>query len=332
EEGLYAVLFDGDFVVSDGPRVAGERLPQVVGNARLKKGVIEFDFANQSEVQKRAATTQPLYWTYRIHAEAKNNLRWRTADADMEFDADLDLQQTPDSLLIYGEMHALRGQYWFLSNRFRVLNADLTFDNQQGVDPLLDIAAETRIPSAPGAPLETITAQLTGRSSKPVIALTSSANSDQRTILAALTVGSVTDERGTVSVQSPLDNYVTRQLNAQLSENLSAFFAGRISEWEVRRDRGGLFSGEGGIVVGVGSQVTDNLAFRYRQRLPGNERPVNTGRLDPTDLFDQNVEAEYRVIRFIFLTSGFSRRRGLPTSAAQTNTDYNVNLKARWEY
>lgn len=332
EEGLYAVLFDGDFVVSDGPRVAGERLPQVVGTARLKKGVIEFDFANQTEVQKRAATTQPLYWTYRIRAEAKNNLRWRTADADMEFDADLDLQQTPDSLLIYGEMHALRGQYWFLSNRFRVLNADLTFDNQQGVDPLLDIAAETRLPAAPGAPLETITAQLTGRSSKPVIALSSSANSDQRTILGALTVGSVTDERGTVSVQSPLDNYVTRQLNAQLSENLSAFFAGRISEWEVRRDRGGLFSGEGGIVVGVGSQVTDNLAFRYRQRLPGNERPVNTGRLDPTDLFDQNVEAEYRVNRFIFLTSGFSRRRGVPTSSAQTNTDYNVNLKARWEY
>ena len=83
--------------------------------------LIEFDFANQNEVQKRAATTQPLYWTYRIRAEAKNNLRWRTADADMEFDADLDLQQTPDSLLIYGEMHALRGQYWFLSSRFRVL-------------------------------------------------------------------------------------------------------------------------------------------------------------------------------------------------------------------
>ena len=332
EEGLYAVLFDGDFVVSDGPRVAGERLPQVNGKARLKKGVIEFDFANQSEVQKRAANTQPLYWTYRIKAEAKNNLRWRTPDADMEFDADLDLQQTPDSLLIYGEMHGLRGTYWFLSNRFRILNADITFDNQQGVDPVLDIAAETRLPSAPGAPLETITAQLTGRSSRPVIALTSSANSDQRAILGALTVGSVVDERGSVSVQSPLDNYVTRQLNAQLSANLSTFFRGAISDWEVRRDRGGLFSGEGGIVVGVGSQITDNLAFRYRQRLPGNERPVSTGRLDPTDLFDQNVEAEYRVNRFIFLTSGFSRRRGLPTSAAQQNTDYNVNLKARWEY
>ena len=75
EEGLYAMLFDGDFVVSDGPRVGGERLPQVTGQARIKRGVIEFDFANQSEVQKRAATTQPLYWTYRVHADATSNLR-----------------------------------------------------------------------------------------------------------------------------------------------------------------------------------------------------------------------------------------------------------------
>lgn len=332
EEGMYAVLFDGDFVVSDGPKLAGEPAPYVTGRARLKKGVVEFDFANQSEVQRRAATTQPLFWTYRIKADAKSNMRWRTQDADMEFDCDVDLQQTADSLLIYGEMHLLRGQYWFLGSRFRMSRADLVFDNQQGVDPLVDIAAETRLPSAPGAPLETITAQLTGRASKPVILLTSSANSDQRTILAAITRGAVTDEQDRVSVSSPLDNYVTRQLNAQLSASLSQFFRGAIDEWELRRDRGGLLTGEGGIVVGVGSQVTNNLAFRYRQRLPMNERPVNYGRVDPTDLFDQNIEAEYRLNRFIYFTSGVSRRHIGQGGPTPINTDYNVNLKARWEY
>src|SRR5262249_27962213 len=141
---------DGDFTVSDGPRVGRDRLPQVTGRARIKKGVIEFDFASQDEVQRRAATTQPLYWTYHIEADATSNLKWRTTSPtsapDIEFNADLDLQQTPDSLLIYGEMHSLRGTYWFLSNRFKVLNADLTFDNQQGVDPILDVAAEARVP------------------------------------------------------------------------------------------------------------------------------------------------------------------------------------------
>lgn len=337
EEGLYAVLFDGEFVVSDGPRVAGERLPQVVGQTRLKKGVVEFDFANQSEVQKRATTTQPLYWTYRIKVDATNNLRWRTGDADMEFDADLDLQQTADSLLIFGEMHALRGTYWFLSRRFKILNADLTFDNQKGVDPLLDIAAETRLPANQSEPVEVITAQITGRSSQPVVTLSSTnPASSQQDILAALTVGNVRDKNGftTASVSNPLDNYVTRQLNAQLSASLSEFFRGAITEWELQRDKGGLLQGEGEYVLGVGSQVTDRLVVRYQQRLPGlnNSKTASSARLDLTDLFEQNVEAEYRINRFIYLTSGVARRRGLPSGTSQQNTDYNVNLKARWEY
>lgn len=337
DEGLYAVLFDGDFVVSDGPRVAGERLPQVTGRARLKKGVIEFDFANQSEVQKRASTTQPLYWTYRIKADATSNLRWRTGDADLEFDADLDLQQTPDSLLIYGEMHALRGTYWFLSRRFKILNADVTFDNQRGVDPLLDIAAETRLTAAAGGTNETITAQITGRSSQPVVTLSSTnPGTNQQDILAALTVGNVIEPGANgltrQSVANPLDNYFTRQLNAQLSSGLSDFFRGAISEWELQRDRGGVLSGEGSLVAGVGAQVTDKFAVRYRQRLPGQDRAVTNTRLDPTDLFEQNVEAEYRVNRFIYVTSGVSRRRGLPSGPGQQSMDYNLNLKARWEY
>jgi autotransporter translocation and assembly factor TamB len=333
EEGLYALLFDGDFVVSDGPLVGGERLPQVTGQARIKKGVIEFDFANQTDVQKRAATTQPLYWTYRIQAEATSNLRWRPPDADIEFNAALDLQQTPDSLLIFGEMHALRGTYSWFVNRFKILNADLTFDNQKGVDPLLDITAETRLVASD--PPQTITAQLSGRSSQPIISLASTdPKAEQKSILQALTVGSLDPRNLVTSASNPLDNYFTRQLNAQLSAGLSEFFKGAITDWELQRDQGGLLSGQGAYVLGVGSQVTDKLALRYRQRLlPGTGTTDNTTlRLDPTDLFEQNVEAEYRINRFIFVTSGVSRRRNTPGTTAQPNTDYNLNLKARWEY
>jgi hypothetical protein len=341
EEGLYALLFDGDFVVSDGPLVGGQRLPQVVGGANIQRGVIEFDFADQTEVQRRAATTQPLYWTYHIRAVATNSLRWRTDDADVEFDADLDLQQTPDSLLIYGDMHALRGTYWFLSTRFKMERADLRFDNRQGVDPLLDIEATTRIASLDAASQggqETITARIAGRSGQPVITLDSTnPDSDQRAILEGLTVGGLRDEQGrlgVVSVGSRItDNYFARELNAQLSAGLSEFFQGAITEWELRRDRGGLLTGEGDFVVGVGSQVTDKLALRYQQRVPAlGQQPAGQSRLNPADLFEQNVEAEYRLNRFIYVTSGVSRRRSSLIGPSQQNMDYNVNLKARWEY
>src|SRR5439155_21760175 len=131
-------------------------------------------------------------------------------------------------------------------------NADLTFADQQGVDPLLDIAAETRLRPAtadPSAPLETITAQLSGRSSKPVISLTSSnPAADQRSILAALTVGR--NDQGNAqltvgTVANPLDNYFSRQLNSQLSADLSKFFNGAITDWELQRDQGGVLNGQG---------------------------------------------------------------------------------------
>ena len=340
EEGLYAVLFDGDFVVSDGPRIGGEVLPEVAGQAILKRGVVEFDFANQSEVEKRAATTEPLYWTYRLQVEATNNLRWHTegavASADIEFDADLDLQQTADSLLIYGEMKALRGTYWYLSNRFKIDNATLTFDNQQGVDPLLDVAAEAQVPSSDpkSTSPETITARITGRSSQPSISLTSSdPAADQKSILGALTVRGFRAADGAQGISTdPLDNYFTQKLNAQLSAGLSDFFAGAITDWELQRERGGLLTGDGALVVGMGSQVTDKLAVRYQQRVPGTGATTTiANRQDSSDLLEQNVEAEFRVNRFIYLTSGVSRRR-VSTNAQAPTTDYNVNLKARWEY
>lgn len=345
EEGMYAMLFDGDFVVTDGPRVNGVRLPQVTGDARVKKGSVEFDFANQNEVQRRAATTQPLYWTYRIHMGATNNLRWNPPDGDMEFNADLDLEQTADSLIIYGEMHSLRGTYYFLSNRFTVSQADLIFDNQRGVDPVLDIVAQTRLrPSRPdlatsglaaggSANLETIVAHISGRSSQPVITLSSlESNWGQRQILGELTYGRFSDQSGSgnISLTDPLDNYLTRQLNNQLSQNMSEFFRGAITEWNVERERGGLLQGSGDLVFGVGTYLTPQLAVRYRQRLPGFGR---TSGLGVAELFERDVEAEYRLNRFIYVTTEVAQRRSLTgTNANQVGNDFNVNLKARWEY
>jgi hypothetical protein len=345
QEGLYAMLFDGDFTVVDGPRVRGERLPQVLGNVRLKRGVIEFDFANQTEVQKRAATTEPLYWTYRIHVDAPSNLRWRPPDGDIEFSCDLDLEQTADSLLIYGGMQLVKGHYFFLSNRFNVTQADLTFDNQQGVDPLLDITAETRLkPSrgelAPGGgfdlskgppPQEGIYAHLTGRSSQPIIEMTSSRGWDQREILGELTYGRFTGEG--VSPTDPLQNYLTRQLSNQLSRDLSKYLNDAINQWEVERDQGELLSGQGGVVMSLGGDINSRTSWLVRQRLPGLDRNATPGALPTTtSLFDRDVELEYRINRFIYATTELTQRRPEMVQQGQRDRDFNVSLKARWEY
>lgn len=345
QEGLYAMLFDGDFEVIDGPRVQGTRLPQVAGDVRLKRGVIEFDFANQSEVQARMAVTEPLYWTYRIHVEAPSNLRWRPPDGDLEFNADLDLEQTPDSLLIFGEMHLIRGHYFFLSNRFTMTQADLTFDNQQGVDPTMMIVGQTRlVPTQAGhgasngkRHYETITAQIAGRASEPVITLTGPEGWDQQEILAELTYGRFTGEGGGIGQATidPLENYVTRQLTNQLSRDLSKYLNNAITQWTVEREQGALFgaSGVGDVYVGVSGDVNARTSWTYRQRLPGFDRGTTT--LENANLFERDVEVEYRINRFIYVTTGLTQRRTSVSQAPVTTggpTEFSVNLKARWEY
>ena len=88
-------------------------------------------------------------------------------------------------------MHAIRGHYYFLSNRFKVSTADLTFDNQKGVDPIMDIAATTSlIPSNADYNrhrAETITATITGRASLPQIDFQGPSDWDQREIYRELT-------------------------------------------------------------------------------------------------------------------------------------------------
>src|SRR5204863_9256659 len=145
ETGVYAVEFDGDFVVTNGPLVRGEVLPQVVGTVESRHAVVLLDFANQTESEQLAATTQPQFWTYRVQVKATSNLHWQPPDGDIEFSADLTMEQTRDSLMVYGDMSALRGTYYFLSNRFDLSKADLTFDNLSGVNPTLDVEAVTHI-------------------------------------------------------------------------------------------------------------------------------------------------------------------------------------------
>src|SRR4029453_16669058 len=98
-----------------------EVLPHITSdNVEMRRAVILWDFTRQSQADVIQASTQKLFWTYRIHLHATDNLRWQPADGDIEFSADLNLEQRPDKLVMFGDMTALRGTYWFLSNRFNI--------------------------------------------------------------------------------------------------------------------------------------------------------------------------------------------------------------------
>src|SRR5206468_9587849 len=120
---------------------------------------------------------------------------------------------------------------------------------------------------------------------------------DQSVILRALTYGPVVAPGGGAGEASVgfADNWVTRNLNRQLSADLSRVFQGYLRDVEVARESGGLFLGEGDVVVGVTSQLTPKLDVRYRQRVPGFERPLTDVTISP---LERDVAAELRINRF----------------------------------
>lgn len=341
ESGLYSATFDGNFAVTDGSVVHGTRLPHVTGAMELLQANILLDFANESEMQQFTSSETPLFWTYRVNLRATDKLRWIPPNANIEFSADLVLEQSPDSLSIFGEVDALRGQYYFLSNRFDVMRAHLTFDNVGGLDPQLDIEAQTVLtPTSSAAiqesgdddgrvPRQTIVVEITGRSRNPVIAFHSSPNDlSQAAILQELTVQRFTSGDN-ISLGDPLDDFVTRAINRQLSSEMSRLFQGYVNEWAITRESGGLLRGEGELYAEVGIPLSAQWQIRYRQRVPGPSR--GTYSVNP---FERDLEVEYRLNRFFFVTSELAQRRTGTGSAATTQgtPEFNVNLKARWEY
>jgi hypothetical protein len=347
EAGFYVAQINGSVAVTNGPRVGGHTVPMITGDIDLDKGVVVFDFANQAEQERLASTTQPLLWTYRIHLLANSNLRWQPPDGDIEFSADLTLEQSPGALSIWGDMHALRGTYHFMSNRFTVNKADVTFDNVGGLNPVLDAEAVTRIvptqealppqgpsPTAESAQPHQVTVRITGRTDRPVIDfVTDPSDWDQARVLQELTVGRFFG-RGSVALGDPLDNYVTRKLNEQLDPLLSKAFMGYVNQWALAREQGGVFYGQGELYVKASSQVNPQLMVSYSQKLPGFARRDPTTYSTTQGAFERNVEAEYRLNRFFYVTTGYTQRRSLNTTlnTGSLGGEFDVNLKARWEY
>jgi hypothetical protein len=113
---------------------------------------------------------------------------------------------------------------------------------------------------------------------------------------------------------------------------MSQVFRGYVSEWEVARETGGLMTGQGDLTVKVGSQINRNLTLKYGQRVPGLGRPITPSLTSSP--FERDVEAEYRLNRFFYVTSQLTQRRTLTggVSSVTTTPEFNVSLKARWEY
>jgi autotransporter translocation and assembly factor TamB len=337
--GEYAVSFDGDFVITDGPRIPGVviAIPHIQGNVDVRTGVILYDFSDPENVVYLTGPRQAPAYVYDLEVEAPRRVYWRTPSANIELEAKLNMSQSLEGLKMWGTIRSLRGTYFFLENKFTVESGELIFDEAESMNPKIDASAITRVTRAMGQKQyekEEIHIELTGRIQQPEMSLWSSSGLAQTDIVSLLTVGrfgigegeyTSGDQRLLVGVTGT--QYLVRQLARQFPE-----ISPLLADIEVGTTVGKGSTGERiYTTLGVSRYFTPDLLLRYSQVVGGSGRDGTA--IDELNLWD--VSAEYRIGRLFFLTGEVIERRvtsSLGSGTPEHEVQYNLDVRARLEY
>jgi autotransporter translocation and assembly factor TamB len=323
--GEYVIELDGKFHVKSGVDLGGPLpLPYITGNATVIEGVFLTNFADPD---RQAAWQGPAVippWTYDIAVEARNNLWWRPAEANIEGKlTDFEVIQDLDRFLLLGQVDALRGRYYFLGNQFDVTTGTMFFDSTQPMNPTVNavLTTDKSLPLSQGGVRETITLSVTGRARQPTVTLASSPSSLSQTEIATLlTYGQL--QGGATAIGQAGAGFLIRRLAQEIPE-LSAFEVGSKVDEQDNATTAGAGTSRIFTTVGVSRYMTRDLLLRYSQ-VVGDVAEAQ--RLDYQDL-----AAEYRINRLLFLSGQVTRRKGVLVTS-QDQTLYNLDVRARYEY
>ncbi|EDL48700.1 translocation/assembly module TamB domain-containing protein [Erythrobacter sp. SD-21] len=135
-------------------------------------------------------------WRYLIDARGNSRIDVDGMGLDSEWGADIILRGTTDEPRIGGSARVVRGDYTFAGTRFELTRGEIDFDENQPIDPTLDIRAESE---ADGV---SVIVTVTGTVSQTEIAFSSDPALPEEEILARLLFGgSITELSATDALQ-----------------------------------------------------------------------------------------------------------------------------------
>ncbi|WP_086617010.1 translocation/assembly module TamB domain-containing protein [Erythrobacter tepidarius] len=149
------------------------------------------DGRNREQVSAR-----DVAWRYLVNASGPNRVLVEGMGLESEWGVDIALRGTVDDPRIGGTARLVRGDYTFAGNRFELTRGRILFDENEPIDPQLDILAET---SRNGTNVDIA---ITGNAQSPAIAFSSEPALPEEEILARLLFGgSVTSLSATDALQ-----------------------------------------------------------------------------------------------------------------------------------
>ncbi len=324
--GEYVIVLDAALKVTDGIDAGGPLpLPHITGTARVDEALFLYNFADPTRQQMTQGPLVLPPWTYAIEVDADKNVWYRPTDANIEGRlTDFRVIQDADRFRMLGQVEALRGRYYFLGNGFDLESGSLFFDAAQEMDPTVDAVLTTEKvldTSQSNSTRETITLSVTGRAQSPRVTLTSSPSAlAQGEIVRLLTYGQIKNSGGTALVAAG-SQMLARQLSQEVPEVEK--YLGTIEVGQRYSEGKDDYASQAFTTVGLTRYFTNDLLVRYSQVV---------GDVSQTDAVDyQDLTAEYRLNRLLFLSGQVTRRRGVLITS-QDQTIYNLDVRARHEY
>lgn len=167
-----------------GTAAAAEQLPQI----RTR------EINRPADIAPATAVTRP--WRYLIDAKAPSRIQVDGLGLESEWSADIRLRGTTSDPRIGGQARVVRGFYSFAGTRFELTRGRIDFDQDQPIDPRLDIRAETETNNVD------VIVSVQGNALQPEITFTSDPLLPEEEILAQLLFGgSITELSATDALQ-----------------------------------------------------------------------------------------------------------------------------------
>ncbi|MGB7373725.1 translocation/assembly module TamB domain-containing protein [Pontixanthobacter sp.] len=167
-----------------GTATSADRLPQI----RTQ------EINRPADIAPANAVTRP--WRYLIDASAARRIDVDGLGLESEWSADIRLRGTTADPRIGGQARVVRGYYSFAGTRFELTRGQIEFDQEQPIDPRLDIRAETETNTVE------VIVSVQGNALQPEITFTSDPLLPEEEILSQLLFGgSITELAATDALQ-----------------------------------------------------------------------------------------------------------------------------------
>ncbi len=278
-------------------RVQVDRAAWALGSAAEQAGLPQIK-TREINIPADIAPARARYrpWRYMIDAKANSRVDVDGLGLDSEWSADIRLRGTTDDPRMGGEARVVRGYYSFAGTRFELTRGRIDFNENEPIDPRLDIVAET---DRTGLSVEVA---VQGNALTPEITFSSTPALPEEEILSRLLFGgSITELSATDALQLG-----TALASLRGGAGLDPINALRTA---IGLDRLRIVSADPALNRGTGVAIGKNIGRRFYVELITDGRGYSA------------TEAEFRITSWLSLLANVSTL-GRESVVAEISRDY----------